>query len=237
MAKMVKNASEPPILWSIPFTLFVITLILAAVDTLIPFVPITISPQTWMWAISTLITSITATLVAEIISLDNRRSIFAMALSAVIFTLIYEDLYSVVRGSIVEAVQGAIPNPILGAAVYTLTLAIVPSALTGVILGGIFGSLPNVPPWKPESQIPIAPTVVEEHMLTGFEKFCGRCGHHAPFESRFCPYCGTELTKRRAPAIQYCRFCGARFNYLGQFCPDCGREIDIVSKPQIYISP
>lgn len=236
MVMMFKDLEEPPILWSIPFTLLLVTLFVAAADMLLPFIRLDVGLQAWMWAASTLITTIAASLVTEIISADKRRAMISMVFSAVVFSLIYRDLSGVVQKSIIEAVQGAVPNPLLGTAVYATSLTVVPSVLTGIILGGIFGSFPNAPP-KPETS-PIAIPIPEpvEPRLPGYEKLCGRCGHHAPYVSKYCPYCGIELTMRRAPTVQYCRFCGARINYLGQFCPDCGKEIDIVSKPQIFVS-
>jgi hypothetical protein len=236
MVSMVRNVSDPPILWSIPFTLLVVTIILAAIDILIPHISLNVGTGTWLWASSTLITAIMASLVAEMVSVDNRRAMLSMGFSAVIFTLIYKDLTSVLRKSIIDVIQGAMPNPIIGMAVYTSILAIVPSALTGMIFGGIFGSFPISTLFRPETQFSIAPREVEEPSLPGLEKVCSLCGHHAPFESRFCPYCGIELTVQRAPTVQYCRFCGARITYLGQFCPDCGKQIDLVSKPKIYVS-
>jgi len=234
MVSFTRNVSDPPILWSIPFSLLIATVVLAALDKLFPVIPLNVGPGTWMWAVSTLITTIMASLVAEMISDDSRRAMLAMVLSSVVFTLIYKDISNVVRKSIMENVQGAIPNPLISMVVYTSVLTIVPGALTGVIFGGVLGSFPVSTALNPKSQLSIAPKEAEEPRLPGLEKVCGQCGYASPLESRFCPYCSTELTMRRAPTVQYCRFCGARINYLGQFCPDCGKVIDIVSKPRIH---
>jgi len=234
MVSFTRNVRDPPILWSIPFSLLVATIVLAALDKLFPVIPLNVGPGTWMWAVSTLITTIMASLVAEMISDDSRRAMLSMVLSSVVFTLIYKDLSNIVRKSIVENVQGAIPNPLISMVIYTSILTVVPGALTGVIFGGVLGSFPIFTALKPNNQLSIAPKEVKEPKLLGLEKVCGQCGYSSTLESRFCPYCGTELTMRRAPTIQYCRFCGARINYLGQFCPDCGKAIDIVSKPRIF---
>jgi hypothetical protein len=233
MVSFTRNVSDPPILWSIPFSLLVATIVLAALDKLFPVIPLNVGPGTWMWAVSTLITTIMASLVAEMISDDSRRAMLSMVLSSVVFTLIYKDLSNIVRKSIVENVQGAIPNPLISMVIYTSILTVVPGALTGVIFGGVLGSFPIFTALKPINQFSIAPKEVIEPRLPGLEKVCGQCGYSSTLESRFCPYCGTELTMRRAPTVQYCRFCGSRINYLGQFCPDCGKAIDIVMKPRV----
>jgi RNA polymerase subunit RPABC4/transcription elongation factor Spt4 len=236
MVTLVRDVSEPPLMWSIPFTILLITLILAAADTLFPFIPINVGAETWMWAASTLITSIVASLVTEIISEDNRKAMLSMGIATIFFTLIYPHLSKLLQKSLVNVVHGAIPNPFLGTAVYVSLLAVVPSALTGAVLGGVFGTVPITFTLKGKSQTSVTIPEVKVPQLPGFEKLCNRCGHYAPFESKFCPYCGIELMLQRAPTIQYCRFCGARINYLGQFCPECGKEIDIISKPHVYVS-
>lgn len=236
MVDMVKNFRETPIIWSIPFTLLLITLLLAAADTLFPFLPLEVGRHSWMWAASTLISAIIASLITEYISADNRKAMLSMGAAVVVFSLIYRGLAVTLESSIVRVVQGAIPNPLLSMAVYTSFLTVIPSALTGAVLGGIFGKVEGTSFLKEKGQISIAIPEEEEHQPPGYEKLCNRCGHYAPFESKYCPYCGVELTMQRAPTVQYCRFCGARINYLGQFCPDCGKGIDIVSRPQIYVS-
>ncbi len=62
MVDMVGNFREPPIMWSIPFTLLLITLLLAAADMLFPFLPLEVGPHSWMWAASTLISAVIASL-------------------------------------------------------------------------------------------------------------------------------------------------------------------------------
>lgn len=237
MVDMVKNLREPPIMWSIPFTLLLITLLLAAADTLFPFIPLEVGRHSWMWAASTLISAIIASLITEYVSRDNRKAMLSMGAAVVVFSLIYRGLAVALESSVARVVQGVIPNPFISMAVYTSLLTVIPSALTGAVLGGIFGKVEGTSLFSEKDQVSIAiPEEEEEHQPPGYEKLCNRCGHYAPFESKYCPFCGIELTMQRAPTVQYCRFCGARINYLGQFCPDCGKGIDIVSKPQVYVS-
>jgi len=243
----LRNVRESPTLWSIPFAILMVILIIAAADMLFPFLPLNISNQTWMWAVSTLMTTIISSLVTEIISLNNRRALISMGLAAIVSTVIYIDLSKFIQRTVVDAVQGVIPNPLLGSAMlgsamYTVVLTVVPGALTGVILGGIFGFFPI--PLKTEQSVPSLPSIplqkpptrLPKGQWSGFEKLCTRCGHPAPFESMFCPFCGVELVRQQAPPVRFCRFCGSRIYLVGKYCPECGREITILSKPSVYIS-
>jgi hypothetical protein len=54
MVATVRDVNEPPILWSIPFTLLLITVILAAADYLLPFIPLQVGREKWMWFASTM---------------------------------------------------------------------------------------------------------------------------------------------------------------------------------------
>ena len=236
MEGRLKNVRESPTLWSIPFAILMIILIIAAADMLFPFLHLNISLQTWMWAVSILITTIISSLVTEIISLNNRRALLSMALAAVVSTVIYIDLSRFIQRTVIDAVQSVIPNPLLGGAVYTLLLTIVPGALTGVVLGGIFGFFPSPPKVIQSPSDRRAPPRVPKGPWPGYEKICKRCGHPAPFESKFCPFCGVELVRQQAPPVRFCRFCGSRIYLVGQYCPECGREITMLSKPSVYIS-
>jgi len=240
----LRNVRESPTLWSIPFAILMVILVIAAADMLFPFLPLNISSQTWMWAVSTLITTIISSLVTEIISLNNRRALISMGLAAIVSTVIYIDLSKFIQRTVVDAVQSVIPNPLIGGAMYTVVLTVVPGALTGVILGGIFGFFPmplktkqgvprlEAPPREAPRQAPRPP----QGHWSGFEKLCTRCGHPAPFESKYCPFCGVELTRQQAPPVRFCRFCGSRIYIVGKYCPECGREITMLSKPSVYIS-
>jgi RNA polymerase subunit RPABC4/transcription elongation factor Spt4 len=236
MVTMVKSARDPPLLWSIPFTLLLVTVIVAVADTFLPFVSLNVASSTWIWIASTLITAIVASLVSEFIAVDNRRAMVAMVAASIVFTLIYQDLSKAIRITVTNVIQGAVPNPLLGNVVYLATLTVVPGALTGVVLGGIFGSFPGKSELKVNAPLSVTPTSFVEPPLTGYEKICNRCGRHLPFESSYCPFCGVKLIRRQAPAVKYCRFCGTCISYLGQFCPDCGKEIDMISRSHIYIS-
>ncbi|KON29204.1 hypothetical protein AC482_07155 [miscellaneous Crenarchaeota group-15 archaeon DG-45] len=231
-----RNIREGPTLWAIPFTILMIILIVAAADTLFPFLPLNIGQRAWMWAVSTLVTTIIASLVTEFISLNSRRALLSMALAATVSTVIYVELFNFIQWPVVDAILSVVPNPLLGSAVYAIVLTLVPGALTGVVLGGVLGffpSLPRIGHGAPDWRAASSPI---EGRWTGFEKACERCGHTAPFESKFCPFCGVELMRRHAPPVRFCRFCGARIYLLGQFCPECGMEINMLSKPSVYIS-
>lgn len=232
----LRNVRESPTLWSIPFAILMAILIIAAADMLFPFLPLNIGQQTWMWAVSTLITTIISSLVTEIISLNNRRALLSMGLAALVSTVIYVDLSDFIQRTIIDAVQSVVPNPLLSYAVYTVIVTIVPGTLAGVVLGGIFGFFPSSPK-KTHETLDQSPHLRPTHtQWTGYEKICQRCGHLAPFESMFCPFCGIELMRRKAPPVRFCRLCGARIYLVGQYCPECGREITLLSKPAVYIS-
>jgi len=236
MEGRLKNVHESPVLWSIPFAILMVILIIAATDMLFPFLPLNISPQMWMWAVSTLITTIISSFVTEVISLNNRRALLSMGLAAVVSTVIYIDLADYIQRAVIDAVLGVVPNPLLGSAVNTIILTIVPGALTGVVLGGIFGFFPSAPTMKQTTPGLGGGFEQTDGQWTGYEKLCKRCGHPAPFDSKFCPFCGVELMRLKAPPVRFCRFCGARIYLVGQYCPECGREITMLSKPSVFIS-
>jgi RNA polymerase subunit RPABC4/transcription elongation factor Spt4 len=222
------DLKEPLSLWSIPFTLLLIMLILAAADVLFPFIPLEISHGTWMWAFSTMITTICASLVAEKLSMDRKRAVVSMAGAAAFSILFYRGISSFLQRSLVNSIQSIIPNPFVEMAVYTSVLTIIPGALVGVIFGGVLGSLP----------IRISTKRKEEPEIQkyGVGKICIRCEQGLPIDSSFCPFCGAQPEQRSTPLMMYCRFCGSSLKYRGQFCPECGREIDMVSKPLVFYS-
>jgi hypothetical protein len=236
MEERLKNVHESPTLWSIPFAILMVILIVAAADMVFPFLPLNISLRTWMWAVSTLITTIISSLVTEIISLNNRRALLSMGLAAVVSTVIYIDLHDFIQRTVVNAVESVIPNPLLGNAVYAVILTVVPGALTGVVLGGIFGFFPSPRQTKQEMMDLDDNLKPAYKQWPGYEKICTRCGHPAPFDSKFCPFCGVELMKQKANPVRFCRFCGSRIYIVGKYCPECGREITIISKPSVFIS-
>lgn len=231
-----RNVRESPTLWSIPFTILMIILIIAAADMLFPFLPLNISQRTWMWAVSTLVTTIIASLVTEFISLNSRRALLSMLLAATVSTVIYIELFNFIQRTVVDAVTSVVPNPLLGGAIYTIILTVVPAALTGVILGGILGFFPIPSKMRNElTSLSVNPSSTRGQW-SGFEKVCKRCGHPAPFESKFCPFCGVDLMRRHAPPVRFCRFCGSRIYLVGRYCPECGQEITMLSRPSVYIS-
>ena len=231
----VRDFREPMSLWSVPFTLLLIMLILAAADVLFQFIPLKISHGTWMWAFSTVITAISASVVSERLSMDNRRALLSMASAAAFSILFYRSISSFLQRSFTGSIQGVIPNPFVQMAVYTSVLTVIPGALVGVVFGGVLGSIPVKPLAKRRITFEILPEE-EAPPGEGVEKFCSGCGHGIPIDSSFCPFCGAEPRQRPAPKMTHCRFCGSRLKYHGQFCPECGREIEMVSRPLVFYS-
>jgi len=236
MEGRARNVRESPTLWAIPFTILMIILIIAAADMLFPFLSLNISQRMWIWAVSTLVTTIIASLVTEIISLNSRRALLSMALAATVSTVLYVELSNFIQRTVVDAVLSVVPNPLLGSAMYAVILTVVPGALTGVVLGGVLGFFPVSTRVGHEAADRSASLRSTDGQWPGFEKVCERCSHPAPFESKFCPFCGVELMRRHAPPVRFCRFCGARIYLVGQYCPECGGEINMLSKPSVYIS-
>ncbi len=235
MEFIVRGFREPVSLWSIPFTLLLIMLILAAADILFPFIPLEISHATWMWAFSTVITTICASLVTEKLSMDNRRALLSMVSAAAFSILFYRNISAFLQRSLASSFQSIIPNPFVKMVVYTSVLTIIPGALVGVIFGGILGSVPTRSSTKKKIAFEIPPADTDTPRL-GVEKVCGRCGQAIPIDSRFCPFCGAEPEQRSVPQMIYCRFCGSQLKYQGQFCPECGLEIDMISRPLVFYS-
>jgi hypothetical protein len=205
-------------------------LILAAADILFQFIPLKISHGTWMWAFSTVITTICASLVAEKLSMDNRRALLSMASAAVFSILFYRNISAFLQKSLASSIQSVIPNPFIEMVVYTSVLTIIPGVVVGVIFGGVLGSVPTRYSTKKKIVFEIPPADTYTPRLS-VEKVCNICGQAIPVVARFCPFCGVEPEQRSAPQMMYCRFCGSQLKYCGQFCPECGREIDMISKP------
>ena len=49
---------------------------------------------------------------------------------------------------------------------------------------------------------------------------CNKCGNELPPDSKFCQYCGEDLSKANC-----CAFCGAQLQENMNFCPKCGKQI------------
>ncbi len=219
--------------WSIPFTFLVLLLIVAAADVLFSFIPFEIGSGGWLWAISTTATAVIASYVAERLSMDRRKALISMVLAATFSVLFYRDLSALVQRTPVQEMTMAASNPFIGMVVYTSAITVVPSALVGVILGGVISSFRvSRKKFKPTFVFPAATAVIEEAI--GHELACVSCGRSLPFDSKFCPFCGKEPEHRALPAPKFCRFCGARLKYRGMFCPECGDEIELISKPHIF---
>lgn len=215
------NIREPPVLWAIPFTLLLIIIIIVAADKLFPFIPINGNRSLWMWATSTLITTIIASLISEYISMKTSRAAISMVLATIISTLIYSDLFNIFQRSFVDSVYSYFPNPFYGDAVYASLLTFIPGALTGIILGGIFGFFPEKPILKDNQNF--EPKLVDNNSLgTPYRKICDKCENIAPFDSKFCHFCGTILQKKLPTSFNFCKFCGSQISYHGRYCPECG---------------
>ena len=219
--------------WSFPFTFLVLLLVVAAADVLFSFIPFEIGSGGWLWAISTTATAVIASYVAERLSMDRRKALISMVLAATFSVLFYRDLSALVQRTPVQEMTMAASNPFIGMVVYTSAITVVPSALVGVILGGVISSFRvSRRKFKPTFVFPAATAVIEEAI--GHELACVSCGRSLPFDSKFCPFCGKEPEHRSLPAPKFCRFCGAHLKYRGIFCPECGDEIELISKPHIF---
>jgi RNA polymerase subunit RPABC4/transcription elongation factor Spt4 len=222
-------------IWSFPFTVLLLLLVVAAADVLFSFIPFEIGSGGWLWAISTTVTAVIASYVAEKLSMDRRKALISMTLAAAFSVLFYRDLSALVQRTQVQAMTSAASNPFIGMAVYTSAITIIPSALVGVILGGVISSY-NVSQTKskPTFVFPASTAVKEEGV--GHELACISCGRSLPFDSKFCPFCGMEPEHRPLPAPKFCRSCRVLLKYNGQYCPECGAEIDMTSKPHVFYS-
>ncbi len=230
----IPDFSDPPILWSIPFTLLLITVIVAVADFLMPFITLNVEGRTWMWLASTLTTAVVSSLVTEKLTSDNKRTVISMVLASVLFSALYGPISGFFSKAVVNVVRASIPNPFLGMALSTSTITLMPGVLSGILLGGFFSIVPLSR--KGIKDVFTKDSIDAPEPDLGYVKMCGRCGHNAPYDSRFCPYCGVPLTRREVPIIRFCRFCGSKISFLGQFCPDCGKEIEQRSRSLVYIS-
>ncbi len=187
-----------------------------------------------MWMASTLTTAVVSSLVTEKLTSDNRRTAISMVLASVLFSALYGPISGFFSKAVVNVVRASIPNPFLGMALSTFTITLMPGVLSGILLGGFFSIVPLSR--KGIKDVFTKDSIDAPEPDLGYVKMCGRCGHNAPYDSRFCPYCGVPLTRREVPIIRFCRFCGSKISFLGQFCPDCGKEIEQRSRSLVYIS-
>ena len=224
--------SEPPILWSIPFTLLLLTTLAALVDWLVPFISLNVERGTWVWIAATLVTSMVTSVITEISSSDKRRVLVSMLASSLVFGVLYNDIVTVFLASFMDTVQGSMPHPILGSAINTLVLSLVPGSVVGLLIGAAISLIPKAPTLEKNELVMTTPSFYQPPAT--FEKVCSRCGRIAPYDSSFCPICGLELTRREAPETKYCMYCGSKINYLGKFCPECGEEIDPTTRAWTY---
>jgi RNA polymerase subunit RPABC4/transcription elongation factor Spt4 len=216
---------KPPFLWSIPFVLLFILLIVASADILIPFMDLRLGNRAWMLIVSMLISAVVSSMITELRTTSKRRTLISMVLATFFSFLVYDQLANLIQNHVVQAVQGSVPNPFINIAVYASFLTLVPGAIVGAITGGVLVFLPKLPKIRTLEE----PVNLIKTNGTIHEKVCTRCGQTAPLESSFCPFCGMELSKRETLGVKFCMYCGSYIQYLGRFCPECGKEIDVSS--------
>jgi len=225
---------ETPILWAIPFTLLIVTVVTALLDWIIPFINLNVESSTWLWLTATMVSTIITSVITEIFSTDKKRVLLSMLVSFIVFSFLYNDIVKVFISSTVEAVEASIPIPLLGSAINSIILTLIPGAIAGVIFGGAFSIIPKKLVLEknkmvmPTSSLPIRQLV--------YEKTCDRCGRLAPYDASYCPQCGDSVSQREVPDVKYCMFCDSKIDFLGRFCPDCGQSIDQVDKNMKYQS-
>jgi RNA polymerase subunit RPABC4/transcription elongation factor Spt4 len=222
-------------IWSFPFTFLVLLLIVAAADVLFSFIPFSVGSNGWLWAISTTVTAIVASYVAEKISMDKKKALVSMVLSAAFSALFYRDITSLLQKTPVQAITSTTSNPFIGMAVYTSAITVIPSALVGVILGGVISSY-NVSEKKFKPIFTFPSQVGDDTEKIGSEIACITCGRSLPYDSKFCPFCGKVPESRPIPEPNFCRFCGTHLKYKGKFCPECGDETEMISKAYVFYS-
>ncbi|RJS88402.1 zinc ribbon domain-containing protein [Candidatus Bathyarchaeota archaeon] len=217
--------------WVVPLFALAIVFLMAIVDLLFAFYFLKVDQHIWMWALSSLITVVVASVVAEVISLNSRRALFSLILAGIVSVVIYLDIAIFLHEKVVNVLQGIIPNPLLNDTLYATIMTFIPGITIGGLIGAVIGLFPTGRTRR-----------AEKGRITGMEttkwveKYCTRCGYIAPFDSNYCPYCGAVLSKRYVPVMRFCRYCGAKVYPTGEYCPECGREIRFASRPEIYIS-
>jgi hypothetical protein len=234
MKLQLPKISEPPILWSIPFTLLLLTTFTALLDWLVPFISFNVEYGTWVWLAATLVTTIVTSIITEVVSSDKRRVLASMMGSALVFSFLYNDIVNVFLSGFMESVQGTFPYPIIGTAINTIILSILPGTVMGILVGGAISLIPKTPTLK-KNELAMTTSRFYNAPPT-FEKLCSYCDRLSPFEATYCSTCGGELTRQESPETKYCMYCGSKINYVGKYCPECGEEIDLASRAWKYSS-
>lgn len=218
-------------IWLVPFSALAIVLIIAVVDLLFTSYFLKVNHQVWMWAFSSLITFVVASLVTEFISLSNKRALFSLALAGLVSMVIYLNIAIFLHEKAVGFIESIVPNPVLSNALYVVIMTLIP----GVTIGGLVGAVISLFPMGRRGERGGEETEAIGR-IGGVEKYCERCGYTYPFDSSYCPFCGIPLSKRSVPLTRFCRYCGSRIYTMGKYCPECGRDIRLASRPEIYIS-
>lgn len=223
-----KNRSS---IWVIPLFALVIVFLMALVDLLFALYFLRVDQHVWIWALSSLITVVVASVVAEAISMSSRRALFSLVIAGIVSIVIYLDIAIFLHEKVVKILQAIVPNPLLDDTLYATIMTFIPGIAIGGIIGAVIGIFPTGRMRKVEEM-----RIAGVETMKWAEKYCERCGYIAPFDSNYCPYCGAPLSRRYVPVMRFCRYCGAKVYPTGDYCPECGREIRFASRPEIYVS-
>lgn len=223
---------DQPIVWIIPFIGLSITLIISIMNSFLKFLS---SPTNSliMIASSALVCSSLASYITELFKGRSKR-LYITAVTSIIFgAILYSLSYNFLNQNIATGIKTA-SIPIIGNAISTATLTIIPGAIAGAIAGGAASLIPETP-------INEKITEPKEERITpdkwpGYQKTCQKCGAHMPFDSIYCSICGSTLKRTRTAQTKFCRYCGSRIYFHGEFCTECGKEINLISKPKVFVS-
>ncbi|MBN2334065.1 zinc ribbon domain-containing protein [Candidatus Bathyarchaeota archaeon] len=222
-----------PLLWVVPASALLLFTLIGVLNLFLNIIPSRIAILMMLISSSLLGTAISA----YITELSRGRAKFVqrtMWATLVVGALVFYLAEGFLKGTSATGVETA-QMPLIGNALSSLTLTIVPALVTGSICGGVACLIPEIveAPTQPPQQT--LPRFTPDDW-PGYEKQCQKCGNTMPFDSIYCSNCGSTLRRVRASQIKYCRYCGNRMHFIGEFCPDCGREINILSKPKVYVS-
>jgi len=226
---------ETPILWAIPFTLLIVTILTALVDWIIPFFNLNVELSTWLLIIATMVSAIITSVITEVFSNDKKKVLLSMLVSIFVFSYLYNDIVNVFMTGAVEVVKASMPHPLLGSAINSVMLTLVPGVFSGLLFGGVFSLIPKKVLLEKNKMAMPTSSISPRQLI--FEKTCDRCGRPSPYDASYCPQCGDDLSQREVPLIKYCMFCGSKIDFLGRFCPDCGQginQVDIKLKYQSF---
>ena len=134
---------ETPILWAIPFTLLIVTILTALVDWIIPLFNLNVELSTWLLIIATMVSAIITSVITEVFSNDKKKVLLSMLVSIFVFSYLYNDIVNVFMTGAVEVVKASMPHPLLGSAINSVMLTLVPGVFSGLLFGGVFSLIPK----------------------------------------------------------------------------------------------